>query len=261
MKIALISLNQAWENKKENQSRIMYQLECLKQAKPDLVVLPELSLTGFTMNTTLKENPDSSETISFFSSLAQQYNTGIVFGTMLSNGAGLARNTLQCIDSTGKLLKSYDKIHPFTFADEDTYYAPGKRVAVIHFKETTIGFAICYDLRFPELYQAMSATAEIIITIANWPSKRLLHWQTLLQARAIENQAFMIGVNRTGEDGNRLFYEKSSTIFDPQGNICPSIPYSSITDVYSIDPTFAREWRTLFPAKKDRRIDIYKEIL
>ena len=128
-------------------------------------------------------------------------------------------------------------------------------------KDFTIGLTICYDLRFPELYQSLSRQCNVLLTIANWPAKRVADWRLLLHARALENQCYMIGVNRTGVDGKGLEYEKSSSAIDPMGKDVEPTQKSDIIDVYDIDKSVVSSYRDSFPVKKDRRVELYKEIL
>ena len=120
--------------------------------------------------------------------------------------------------------------------------------------------SICYDLRFPELYSTLSTKTDLIINIANWPSKRIEHWNTLLKARAIENQIFIAGVNRVGVDGNDLEYIESSQIINANGE---SLEYQEIEDmkIYTIDKAWTRNFKDKFNTTNDRKVEFYKEIL
>ena len=124
-----------------------------------------------------------------------------------------------------------------------------------------IGCAICYDLRFPELYAAMAQDCDAIITIANWPQRRIAHWRTLLVARAIENQLFSFGVNRIGSDGNGLSYEKSSMAVSPEGTVLSPVVERGEMDIYEINPDEARSYRDNFPTVRDKRLELYRTFL
>jgi len=104
-----------------------------------------------------------------------------------------------------------------SLSDEDKYYNPGRSLKVVDYKGYSIGLTVCYDLRFPELYSALSKKSDVVLNIANWPEKRVDHWLTLLKARAIENQIYMVGVNRTGKDESGMRYVESSNIFNANG--------------------------------------------
>ncbi|OJV21650.1 MAG: hypothetical protein BGO30_02830 [Bacteroidetes bacterium 41-46] len=260
MNIALISLDQSWENKTANKEKISIIFENISSEKLDWIILPELTLTGFSMNTKdLAEDFENSETINFFLKLSIKYKFFISFGIILES-VPLATNNLITIDQNGNIVASYAKIHPFSFAKEDEFYSGGVAISKSIIKETKVGFSICYDLRFPEIFQAMSLDVSIIVNIANWPAKRIDHWYTLLKARAIENQVFFIGVNRTGDDGNGVNYQKSSLIFNPNGEICKHRCISEEIDIYTINPEYVNEYQTSFPVKKDRQENLYKEL-
>ena len=261
MKLALVSLNQVWEDKKANQIKCQDYIEQASKLNCELIIFPEMTLTGFSMNTQLiKENPDQSSTFEFFSQQAKQNRISVAFGVVSEKG-DKATNNLDIIDQTGKLLSSYAKIHPFSFSGENNYYYGGDELVTCQIADATIGLTICYDLRFPEIFQALSENCNIILTIANWPERRIKHWNTLLEARAIENQTFTIGVNRTGTDGNNHSYGKSTMIFDPIGQkIDPTYIFHDM-DIYVLNLNDVISARNSFPLKQDRKTEFYKSIL
>lgn len=261
MRIVTVSLNQAWEDKKSNIKQIESLMLDMSPAKPELVVFPEMTLTAFTMNAVvMAEDYASSSTIEFFSRLAKSYQTAIAFGVIL-NTNGKPTNNLIVVSDEGNILARYEKIHPFSYSGEAEYYSKGEKVVSIKLKDLTIGLTICYDLRFPELYQSLSRQCNVLLNIANWPARRVTDWRLLLHARALENQCYMIGVNRTGVDGKGLKYEKSSSVIDPMGIDVKPAQLSEIIDVYDIDTETVASYRASFPVKKDRRVELYKAIL
>ena len=261
MRIVTVSLNQAWEDKESNIKQIEGLMLDISPAKPDLVVFPEMTLTAFTMNAVeMAEDYSSSHTIEFFYSLAKAHHTAIAFGVIL-NTHNKPTNNLVVVSKDGNVLARYEKIHPFSYSGETEYYSKGEKVVSLKLKDFTIGLTICYDLRFPELYQSLSRQCDVFLNIANWPARRVADWSLLLHARALENQCYMIGVNRTGVDGKGLEYEKSSSVIDPMGKDVESTQLSEIIDVYDIDKETVVSYRDSFPVKKDRRIELYKEIL
>ena len=165
------------------------------------------------------------------------------------------------IDNNGNLLTSYAKIHPFSFSGENEYYLGGDKICSCEIIDAIIGLTICYDLRFPEIFQALSQKCNLILNIANWPEKRIAHWNILLQARAIENQCFIVGTNRTGADGNNQKYVKSSTIFDPSGEKLYPIQTYHDLDIYDLSINKVLSVRSSFPMRQDRRTELYKLIL
>lgn len=262
MKVALVSLNQSWENKAENKQKVGETLALIAEhcTNTDLVVYPEMTLTGFTMESQkVKEDELSSETITFFKEQAQKYKVSIAFGVVLSKGEK-ATNNLVVVSEQG-VLATYAKIHPFSYAGEDNYYQAGDELKKLTIGGATIGLTICYDLRFPELYQAYSKDCYVILNIANWPERRVSHWRALNKARAIENQVFMIAVNRIGTDGKGLQYVFSSHIVSPYGEELKGTSLSEEVVVYDLNLEEVAQYRAEFPVKNDRKITLYKEIL
>lgn len=262
MKVALVSLNQSWENKAENKQKVGETLALIAEhcTNTDLVVYPEMTLTGFTMESQkVKEDELSSETITFFKEQAQKYKVSIAFGVVLSKGEK-ATNNLVVVSEQG-VLATYAKIHPFSYAGEDNYYQAGDELKKLTIGGATIGLTICYDLRFPELYQAYSKDCSVILNIANWPERRVSHWRALNKARAIENQVFMIAVNRIGTDGKGLQYVFSSHIVSPYGEELKGTSLSEEVVVYDLNLEGVAQYRAEFPVKNDRKITLYKEIL
>ncbi|MBA4408508.1 MAG: hydrolase [Odoribacter sp.] len=261
MKIALVSLDQVWEDKKANQLKCQDYIEQASKFNCVLIIFPEMTLTGFSMNTKLiKENPNQSPTIEFFSQQARQNKLSIAFGVVFEKEEK-ANNNLIIIDHKGKVLSGYAKIHPFSFSGENNYYFGGDELVTCQIADATIGLTICYDLRFPEIFQALSKNSNIILTIANWPERRIKHWNALLEARAIENQLFIIGVNRIGTDGNDYKYIKSSCVFYPTGEKMEPIHSNNDMDIYDLNLDDVISARESFPLKQDRKTEFYKSIL
>jgi predicted amidohydrolase len=215
MKIALVQYSPAWESKNENISKIK---ELMREVhnETSLIVFPELTLTGFTMDSQQNGEEIDGIGMKFFIELSASIKKDIVCGIIEKDGSKFY-NSLFHFDSKGLIKAVYRKIHPFTLAKEDKHYTSSKHPVISKFDNYKIGLSICYDLRFPELYRNYTKEkAELIINIANWPIKRIDHWKTLLKARAIENQCFMVGVNRVGNDPYQE-YNGCSAIFSPMG--------------------------------------------
>lgn len=260
MKLALVSLNQIWEDKKANLELCEKHIQKASQVNVDLIVFPEMTLTGFSNNIQqTAEEFKKSQTIKEFASIAKRFGIAIIFGVVIQDG-GKALNKSIFIDNNGEILGDYAKIHPFSFAGEDKFFNSGKELSIVSFKDTKIGLTICYDLRFPEIYGALGRQCDLIINIANWPFKRIAHWNILLQARAIENQIFVAGVNRIGIDGNGLEYIESSDIFNANGEKL-EFKHHEDMKIYDIDKNWTKEFKTKFNTVNDRRLGLYKEIL
>lgn len=251
MKIALLQYSPVWENKEKNKLKINLLIENLSQI--DLLILPEMTLTGFTMQSTLFAEELNGETFNYYSSLAKEKNINI-FGGLIENINNDFYNSLLHISSEGKLISVYRKIHPFSFSGEDKNYSAGEEKVITEINNIKFGLSICYDLRFPELYRYYGKErVDVIVDIANWPVTRIEHWRTLLKARAIENQCFVIGVNRTGTDPN-LIYNGFSSIYDPMGNEIISVKDEEKIIISEIDFSLVEKTRTLLPFLNDIKL-------
>ena len=261
MNIALVSLDQVWEDKELNIKECEIYIEEASNNKADLIIFPEMTLTGFSMDIELiGEKKESSASVNYFQKLAKTYQIAIIFGVVFLNN-NKATNNLIFVDRNGKMIVQYTKIHPFSFSGEGEVYQGGDKIGLVEFKDCTVGLSICYDLRFPELYSALGNTSDLIINIANWPKRRISHWHSLLKARAIENQLFCIGVNRTGLDGNNLEYEESSLIFNANGeSLSPDYTYK-LMNIFAVNLNWTKLFKGKFNTTQDRKIELYKEII
>jgi len=216
MKIGFVQYNPVWENKEENKIKLYSLLQDQRNSKIDLVVFPEMTLTGFTMRAEKYAEPLEGNTYKYFSEIARKYNSDIMYG-VIEEANSIYFNTLVHINSQGMFVNKYRKIHPFSYSSEDKHYTKGELPIITDINGWKAGLSICYDLRFPELYRFYGKSkTELIIVAANWPDTRIEHWKILLKARAIENQCFVIGVNRVGNDP-KLFYPGSSMAVNPMG--------------------------------------------
>jgi len=220
MNVIALQLDIVWENKAANFDRVRQLLAEAAPAKNSLVVLPEMFATGFTMNAEAMAEPDGGPTEQFLTAVAKEFGICLVAGAALRSRDGRARNRALVFSPEGELLASYAKMQPFTPGGEAEHYTAGDGPAAFRWGECTVSPFICYDVRFPEVFRAAVAAhrPELFAVIANFPAKRIQHWVRLLQARAIENQAYVIGVNRVGSDPYYT-YAGRSIIVDPQGDI------------------------------------------
>lgn len=261
MKIALISLEQKWEDKNSNMLLCKDLIDQASILDANLVIFPEMTLTGFTMKTELSaEDPEHSPSIIFFSQLAKRYRLWIIAGVVL-RAETKAINTLVVFSPDGFEKIRYAKIHPFSFAGEDRFFQLGNSLAKVQIDEFCFGFSICYDLRFPELFSALSKDCDVLVNIANWPERRVNHWNTLLQARAIENQTYMIGVNRAGIDGNGLKYIRSSRIVNANGDFIEPIITEGEIDIFELNKQELIDFRNSFSTRQDRQPDFYRQVI
>jgi omega-amidase len=213
------------------------------------------------MNTaSIAESLETSSTLKDFREISREYRLDLVFGLVIKQG-DKAANTLIHLSPTNDVLTQYTKIHPFTPAGEDRFFVGGKTLATASRGEFTFGYTICYDLRFPEIFSALAKKSNVIVNIANWPKRRLTHWRTLLQARAIENQIYVIGVNRTGTDGNGLKYERSSGIVNANGEFVDPIATEGEIDIYEMSLQELLDFRRGFSTRQDRLPDLYRTLI
>jgi omega-amidase len=198
MKINLVQYSPEWEDKSGSMEKIKKLMN--QNCNDSLLVFPEMTLTGFTMEPSSFAESLNGESFSFFAELASEYNSDILAG-IIEKKKNKFFNSMLYINRTGELKTVYRKIHPFSYSSEDQFYTAGTDPVTADINEWKVGLSICYDLRFPELYRMYGKKrTDLIVDIANWPVPRIEHWRTLLKARAIENQCYVAGVNRTGCD-------------------------------------------------------------
>ncbi len=216
MKIASIQLDIVWENQAENLRRAEKFIEKAKVDDCDVVVFPEMFNSGFSMNADVVAESIDGTTGQMLSQLANKHQINILAGITEKNGKEF-RNIAIMFDRKGMLKAKYIKNYPYSNAGEDKYYIAGNKPEIFEIDGIKSSVFICYDLRFPELFRKVAKQVELVFVIASWPEIRQDHWQTLLKARAIENQCFVVGVNRIGTDGNQLSYIGGSQVYDPMG--------------------------------------------
>lgn len=215
----MVQADQVWENKQANLSHYEHLLKDVSGV--DLILLPEMFHTGFSMNAeNLAETMDGS-TIQWLKELAR-IKGGAVYTSLIIKDGGSFYNRGVFVQPDGKIYQ-YNKRKTFGLAGEDKIYSSGTEEIIVDFRGCKFQLQICYDLRFPEIVRNRLDTNglpayDVILYVANWPQRRNVHWKTLLQARAIENQCYVIGVNRVGEDGKGLIYSGDSVCVDALGD-------------------------------------------
>lgn len=259
MKIALIEFHIEWEDKEKNFAKAEKCLNLLKDKGVQLVLFPEMSFTGFSMQ--VEKTADAEEeTIRRASGWSKEY--GMTIGCGWVGQAGQRCGNHYSVADQGRMIADYVKIHPFSYSGEDRYFEKGDHLCVCGVGDFCLGLQICYDLRFPEVFQILSKKADIIAVPANWPQKRREHWNCLLRARAIENQVYIAGINCVGAIGG-LEYSGDTQLIDPAGNVCrPAEEISSEADkiyIYEIQNNVS-EIRKGFPVKQDRREELYRNL-
>lgn len=246
MKVTLLQTDLKWEDKQYNRNSIQFQIEDIGET--DLIVLPEMFTTGFTMKPqNLSETMDG-ETIGWMSLMSLKTNAAIC-GSIIIEENGKYYNRFIWVQPDGTI-KHYDKRHLFSYAGEDKNYTPGNERIIIDYKGFRICPQICYDLRFP-VFSRNTGDYDILLYVANWPSIRSEVWTTLLTARAIENQCYIIAVNRIGKDGNGLEYNGKSTIINPMGISSMKLMDKYWTNTGMINKDTLNNVRNAYPFLKD----------
>lgn len=219
LKITLVQCSQYWEDKAQNLGHMEILLSQVPET--DLVLLPEMFHTAFSMNAQdLAENCENSEAIVWLKQQANLKNAAI-YTSFIAEEKGDFYNRGIFVYPDGTYV-FYDKRKLFTLANEDETYTPGNKQVIVSWKGWKINLQICYDLRFPEISRnglnaAGEAEYDLCLYVANWPERRSHHWKSLLVARAIENQCYVAGLNRVGEDGKQLSYTGDSNVYDALG--------------------------------------------
>jgi predicted amidohydrolase len=224
--ITLIQSDIIWEDKISNLKN--YQEKIDKIESTDLIILPEMFTTGFSMNPKDISETMNGETIQWMKANASKMNSAIC-GSIIIEEEGKYFNRFIWVNPDGSI-HQYDKKHLFSFAGENKNYTPGNKKIIIEYKGWKICPLVCYDLRFP-VWSRNSEEYDLLIYVANWPTKRKLAWKSLLVARAIENQCYVIGVNRVGKDENNHYYSGESSLINALGETL--YINSHVEDVYS----------------------------
>lgn len=244
--VALIQSDLSWENPDINLKNFESKFADLKK-DTDLVVLPETFTTGFTMGVQ-EFGKEEDSAISWMKMFSEKLNVTIT-GSIIAEDHGRYYNRLYWVEPEGEV-RFYDKRHLFRMAGEESHYTPGNRRVVTNLKGCRFLLQICYDLRFP-VFSRYRGDYDAIIYVANFPSARKNVWETLLAARAIENQSYVIGCNRIGADGNGIQYSGGSCIIDMKGITRESLTEEERILYGQIDPDEIASFRAKFPAHLD----------
>lgn len=256
IKIALAQTTIVWEDKEQNLKKAEARIKEAVKHDTEVIFFPEMSFTGFSMNTDITKE-SMNDTVSRMKSIAEQYQITAGFGWVKDCG-GKCENHYTVVDKTGRQISDYAKLHPFSYSGEHLKFQGGSTLSYFSLNGIECSTFICYDLRFPEVFQAASKKARVIIMPANWPAKRSGHWKTLLQARAIENQVYILAVNCTGDIGE-IHYAGDSCVINPNGDI-KSVLHEEEGMIYFELTDDAEDFRREFPVKHDRREEFYRKL-
>lgn len=253
MKIYGLQIDSVWESKAPNHAKVTALLDRANPEADSLVVLGEMFATGFSMNVAAIDDSDTRETQTFLARTAAERCIFLLGGVVTKDASGLGRNESVVYSPDGKEIARYCKLQPFTLGGEKANYVAGDDVCLFNWQDFTVASFICYDLRFPELFRvAAKRGANLITVIASWPDVRVDHWLSLLKARAIENQAYVIGVNRCGNDP-KLYHSGRSSIFDYSGKLLADAGNEEGWIEAEIDLAELNEYRNALPFLADIR--------
>ncbi len=247
LKLALIQRELQWENPGANRDQFSGDFAAL-DGDTDLVILPEMFTTGFSMATESTAEDDAATTLPWLQQQAQQYDVAIC-GSLAVRDAGQVYNRLLFVTPDGEH-HHYDKRHLFRMSGEGEHYAAGSDKLIVQWRDWRLRPMICYDLRFPAWARNRN-DYDALIFVANWPEKRRVHWRQLLIARAIENQAYCIGVNRVGADDNGLTYSGDSLVLAADGELLLDCEDAAGVFYATLDYAAMEQYRSKFPCHKD----------
>lgn len=249
LRVTIIQSDLIWENPTENRARFETKIQAISSAT-DLIVLPEMFTTGFTMNAQNMAQTMDGATVKWMQKIAKEKQVAIV-GSLIISENNKYYNRLLFVHSTGNI-EFYDKRHTFTLAGEHEVFSAGKQRLIVNYKGWKICPLICYDLRFP-VWSRNTENYDLLLYVANWPKPRINAWDTLLQARAVENMSYTIGVNRVGNDKKGLEYTGNSAIIDSLGNLIERFDDGKEhVATFTIDKNSQDKWREKFQFLEDR---------
>ncbi len=246
--ITLIQPDIVWEDKAANLRKYETMIAGISGPK-HVVVLPEMFSTGFSMESDKLAEPMDGYTVRWMADMAVKHRC-IVTGSLIISDGGKYYNRLVWVQPDRKLWH-YDKHHLFGYAGEDQHYTPGKNRLIAQVNGWRINLQICYDLRFPVWARNKENEYDALLYVANWPEVRSVAWKTLLQARAIENQCYVVGVNRVGQDGKGFNYSGDSSVFGPLGEVVWQHAHTEAVQTVTLDKDLLLQTREKLPFLKD----------
>ena len=259
MRVAAIQHDIVWEDRDATLARLTPAVARAAAAGAELIVLTEMFATGFSMSTHLTAEEEDGPSLAWLRAQARAHGVVLAASVPLrsptpdaSGPAGLPTNSLLVVDEEG-LRARYDKLHPFAYAGEHERFRAGTRPVSIEIAGLTIGLSVCYDLRFANLYWERSPAVDVEVVVANWPAARRHHWRRLIDARAIENQTYLVAVNRVGSGGG-LEYAGDSRIVDPLGEVLVAGAGDETILLAELRAEVVTEARRTLPFREDRRV-------
>ncbi|WP_452220653.1 amidohydrolase [Lacinutrix salivirga] len=249
LKIALVQTALVWENPTQNRIDFKEKIESISEPV-DVIVLPEMYTTGFTMQPESVAETMDGETVQWMLKLAKEKQAALV-GSVIIKESNRFYNRLLFVHPEG-IIDTYDKRHSFTLAGEHTVYTAGKQKLIVNFRGFKIRPLICYDLRFP-VWSRITEDYDVLLYVANWPKQRIEAWTTLLKARAIENMSYCVGVNRVGLDANNHEYSGHSTVYNVLGEPITDIkPFKDTIEIATLTKEHIEYYRNKLQFLEDR---------
>ena len=249
LKITVFQAYLFWENVDKNLQNLSLRLSSGVKEKTDLIILPEMFSTGFSMNAEALAEEMGGKTMQWMTDTAQKYEC-VVTGSIIIRENGNFYNRLIWMTPEGQY-EYYDKRHLFSMGNEDDKYTAGNRKVTVELKGWRIRLATCYDLRFPVWLRNKDKDYDILLLVASWPDQRTSHWRALIPARAIENQCYVVAVNRVGHDGNQVYHSGHSMCIDPFGNTVYYKPEDEDLYTFSIGYEELVKIRRTYPFLQD----------
>lgn len=251
LQIAIVQTDLEWENPAVNKRMLGAKIDAIPNGV-NLIILPEMFTSGFTMNPSAVAETMDGDTVSWLLKKAKQKQAAIM-GSLVVLEDGNFYNRMVCAEPSGTIT-TYNKRHTFTLAGEHKIYKAGTKKVTFNYKGWKICPQICYDLRFP-VWARNVEDYDVVIYVANWPKVRIDAWDTLLKARAIENMAYCVGVNRVGFDGNNHEYSGHSAVYDVLGNRMDTIvPDKESVQLISLDKEAIKKYRDKLNFLNDRDV-------
>jgi omega-amidase len=247
LRVSLIQAATVWHDAEANR-RLYGDLVRPLAGTTDLIVLPETFTSGFSNDAVLHAEPMDGPSVAWLAALAREVGA-VVTGSMVIREGEQVYNRMLWMRADGSF-EYYDKRHLFRMADEHQRYAAGQVRRVVDIKGWRVLLQVCYDLRFP-VFMRNRSDYDLIVLVANWPAPRRQHWRTLLRARAMENLACVVGVNRVGSDGNGIDYAGDSVALDMQGAVLAELGAQPMTVTVEYSRENLEAWRSRFPAHMD----------
>jgi predicted amidohydrolase len=251
VRIALVQHDIVWEDREASLERLEPQVAVAAGTGARMVALTEMFATGFSMRTDITAEDPDGPTATWMIDQARRHGIWLAGSRAeLTPGYDRPTNCLLLVSPQGEITR-YPKIHPFSYAGEDEHFAPGRETVTVEVEGIRIALFVCYDLRFANVFWDVADATDAYLVVANWPGSRRDHWTRLLDARAIENQAYVLAVNRVGEGGS-LAYTGDSRIVHPGGQVLASAAHTETLLVADIDAEEVTRTRNDFPFLRDR---------